>query len=590
MNFRAVMLSLLLLLLATSALFAGSGLNSDEARKLVREGLELLKSGDADAALAKFRDAQVELPESHRLHYNVGLALYRAERYEEAAKAFELAAASSDREVEKRARLQIGNCAIKSGRYEEALDSLNRALEIDGAYAEARANREWVIRKMAELARKKMEQEQKQAQERRFIEKLQEIVGKQTQAHLALRVGMIRRELDLRPTRVERLDEVLDAPLAAKPEDLGSLNDDEEVALFARLLAAQTELRESLAALVQEGKERVDAARAAQASSGGAAGGPPPAAGASPMAMPVDPDAAKIALALPYLNDALPQLDRARELAEEESWNLHAPQEEGLIQLLRALDELLDELTLIIQDELQLLKDTLKLAKSQEAAAEEEEVRNRALELGTRQAELRERTQAIAKAIEGQVQAVSTGGGTPVGQDPEEAAKRLRTALGHLVAATGHMEEAASDLAAQSPKPASEDEKLALEELVKARAALQPPQEKSGEKGDKGDEKEQKQDPSEEGESDDQKKKGEEKDDSKGNEGERGEEGADQEGGGDGEEKKSEKDESKSGKMSPEQAKQMLQRAAQRERDRRAENKEKGRRVQGGGRRGVKDW
>lgn len=583
---------------------------AQDVRARVREGLQLLRTGDADAALAVFRDAQVEEPESARLNYNVGLALYRAERFDEAEKAFRLATVTSEPEIEKRARLQGANCAIKTGRYEEALDALNRALEVDANYAEARANREWVIRKMAELARKKKDQQEKREQERRFIEKLQEIVGAQTQAHLATRMGMKRRGLELRPTRIKRLDEVLDAPLAPSDDAAEPMGDDEEGPFFETLAKAQVSLREKTTTLIAEGRTKVEETRAAGGAPtpGGVVPPSPPGGQAGPAPIQ-DPQIAAIERALPILDRVQPLLERAEELAAEGSWNLQGIQEEALGLLLKALDELLDELMRIIQDEVQLVKDTARLGREVSAAANESEVdpnagasaasgseaegvRDRATELSLRQVGLRERTGQVAKAIEGQVQGLNSGagaGGTPVGQDPEAQATRLKAALDHLLAATGHMEAAESDLGAVEIAAAAEDENLAVQELVKARAALQPPQENSGERGDQGEQKEDKK--SDEGEDgqDENKQKGEDKDDSDQNQGQQSEDAAQDEGKGEGE-KKPEGQEGKERQMSPEQAKRMLERAAQRERDRRAENKDKGRRLKGGGARGGKDW
>ncbi|MEZ6195565.1 MAG: hypothetical protein R3F20_07535 [Planctomycetota bacterium] len=428
---------LLLVVMTAGALRAAP---TDEARRLVAEGLKLLAKGDAEGALARFRDAQVELPESARLHYDVGLALYRLERWDEAGKAFELAAASGDREIEKRARLQLGNCAIKEGRFERALEELNRALEIDADYEDARANREWVIRKIAELARKKAEQEEKQKQERRFIEKLQEIVGAQTRAHLAVRGTMRRQALEVRPTRIERLSEILDAAPAEGEELPPALDEAALAAFFEGLRAGQGEIREQLAALVEEGRAKVAAAANAA---------DPSALGADPATPPADPDLAKIEKALPFLEAALPLLARATDAAETASWSVHAAQEQALFEMLRALDELLDELTRIIQDEVQLLKDTAALerragSEDESERIDEAETRDRAIELRTRQEGLRERTRGVARQVETMVQSApaaapsgapgAAGGGTPVGQDPAEAKKRMEEALGHLLA------------------------------------------------------------------------------------------------------------------------------------------------------------
>ena len=92
----------LLVLLSLTTFFCPEVAAASEGDK-VKKGLELMRAGDFDGALAKFRDAQIEHPASYELHFNIGMALYKLQRWEDARGSFESATFSRNQDIEKTA-------------------------------------------------------------------------------------------------------------------------------------------------------------------------------------------------------------------------------------------------------------------------------------------------------------------------------------------------------------------------------------------------------------------------------------------------------------------------------------------------------
>jgi len=125
-----------------------------------------------DQALQGFLDAQVERPDDPFLRYDAGSAQYRLNNFADAEKSFASVAASGEPLLEQKATYNLGNCAYRQGKLEEAVAHYQKALELDPRDEDARSNLEFVrqeIKRRLEEAGKQQgqqqQQEQKQAQE-----------------------------------------------------------------------------------------------------------------------------------------------------------------------------------------------------------------------------------------------------------------------------------------------------------------------------------------------------------------------------------------------------------------------------------------
>lgn len=558
--------------------FAGGVAHATDVRELVRQGIERLKSGDFQGALEKLKNAQIEMPDSTEIFFNIGLCHYKLKNWEEAEKSLREATRSPDKKIEKSAWLHLGNCAVQGGKLEEGLRCYERAIEIDKDYEDAKINREYVVRKIKELARKEKEQKEKEKEERQVIEKLQEIIKKQTETHLGTRAAMFAQGMEVSKSTVRQLEEVLDAPLAESRPTSRPAAEDMETAAKA-IAANEGAILDETKALVEEIRKRLAPPESA----------PAPTPGGPDAAAP-DPEKEKLEKAIPFIVEALDPIERAKSAFDpDRRWDEgHDSQEAALIALLKALNELLDELAKIIMDQVQLIKDTTvaggdatsRPTKEEPLRAGEKPLAPDSKSLAQAQEGLKARTNAFARGVEQQLQAMQKDlddpskpkkaiqPGDDPNQDPAMQAKRVGEALNHLLAADGLMGDAANALAMPDFPAGLDFEKKALEELVKAREKLSPPKNDQGQK-DGEQQQDQKQEEEKKDEKDGQKKDEQKKEDEKKKEPEKPEQ------------KKNEK-------LSKEQIEKMLDRARQKEKDQRREDREQA--APAGGAARGKDW
>lgn len=173
------------MLAAAIAIGAAAVVHGEDARKTgpewVREGNRLLQEKEYAKALDAYDQAQIALPESAKINYNRGIALYELGRYDEAQTALQNALRPDAIELEPDIKYNLGRseqaAAMQTnGDMQKALDHTSRAIEFyndalqlrpDDADTKKNLNiaetQQKFLKKLIELARQQQQPQQDQS-------------------------------------------------------------------------------------------------------------------------------------------------------------------------------------------------------------------------------------------------------------------------------------------------------------------------------------------------------------------------------------------------------------------------------------------
>jgi tetratricopeptide (TPR) repeat protein len=98
---------------------------------LMRQGNSLHNRGKYDEALSRYQMAEVLEPDATTIHYNLGNALFRLGKYQEAARELELVMIDKKPERRANAMYNTGNVAFKAGQLDPAIKAYAGALAIN---------------------------------------------------------------------------------------------------------------------------------------------------------------------------------------------------------------------------------------------------------------------------------------------------------------------------------------------------------------------------------------------------------------------------------------------------------------------------
>jgi len=150
----------------------------DPASDKNEEGIQLYNEQAYDEAISKFADAQLHLPKSDSLEFNIATTHYQEGKLPEAEKAYKTALGSKDVTLKAKANYNMGNTLFKQGKLNEALDFYRKTIELtenkadnkDGEIKEiredAKYNYEFVQKKMEEMKQEQQERQEQEEQEK----------------------------------------------------------------------------------------------------------------------------------------------------------------------------------------------------------------------------------------------------------------------------------------------------------------------------------------------------------------------------------------------------------------------------------------
>ena len=138
------------------------------------EGRQLYNEGEYGDAISKFTDAQLHLPESDSLNFNIANTHYKVGKLPEAEKSYKGVLDSKDAALKAKANYNLGNTMYKQGKFNESLDFYKKAIKLTekesgvidderkGIREDAKYNYEFVQKKMEEMKKEQEEQQQEE--------------------------------------------------------------------------------------------------------------------------------------------------------------------------------------------------------------------------------------------------------------------------------------------------------------------------------------------------------------------------------------------------------------------------------------------
>lgn len=147
--------TLLLLILLVPGM---TGFHFERPSPITEEGNRLLREGRADAALAAYDRALLELPGDPTVQLNRGAALFALGRLEAAQQEFERASLAADPSLRADAFYDLGNTLLRRERPGEAVMAYKRALALRPDDRQAKWNLELALRRLREQERQRQPQ------------------------------------------------------------------------------------------------------------------------------------------------------------------------------------------------------------------------------------------------------------------------------------------------------------------------------------------------------------------------------------------------------------------------------------------------
>lgn len=150
---------------------------AQSAYQEIREGNDLFKNNAFEEATKKYQESMAKDVEPVESSYNIGNALYRQEKYKDAARYFNQAAnKTEDKAVRSNAYHNLGNALLKEKKLEESVKAYKRSLLNNPQNEESRYNLAYAQKMLQQQQQQQKEQEKenKEDQENKDEEKKDE--------------------------------------------------------------------------------------------------------------------------------------------------------------------------------------------------------------------------------------------------------------------------------------------------------------------------------------------------------------------------------------------------------------------------------
>lgn len=152
-----------LILLQVLLLCLGFAFQAQSAYQEIREGNELFKNNSFVEATKKYQESMAKNIKPVESSYNMGNALYRQEKYEDAARYFNQAANKTDDKVVKsNAYHNLGNALLKEEKLQESVKAYKSSLRTNPQNEESRYNLAYAQKMLQQQQQQEQEQDKKE--------------------------------------------------------------------------------------------------------------------------------------------------------------------------------------------------------------------------------------------------------------------------------------------------------------------------------------------------------------------------------------------------------------------------------------------
>jgi Ca-activated chloride channel homolog len=126
----------------------------------IQNGITQYHEGQYKEAGENFSSAQTDRPEDNRLGYNLGNALYKEEKFQEALKTYTHSSLNEkDPDIRKNSIYNAGNTLVKLGKLKEAESAYKKVLTLDASDMDAKYNLEYVREQLKQKEEQDSEQD-----------------------------------------------------------------------------------------------------------------------------------------------------------------------------------------------------------------------------------------------------------------------------------------------------------------------------------------------------------------------------------------------------------------------------------------------
>ncbi len=154
--------------LAVGCLLATQNAHAQSDRSLLREGNKLYEKEQFPDAEVSYRKALESSKDPVTGKFNLGDALYRQERFDEAAGEYEsVAATATDRDVRAQAYHNLGNAHLKGKKLEESIGAYKESLKLNPKDDDTRYNMEYAKRLLQQQQQQQQQQDKKDDKEKK---------------------------------------------------------------------------------------------------------------------------------------------------------------------------------------------------------------------------------------------------------------------------------------------------------------------------------------------------------------------------------------------------------------------------------------